>query len=549
MIAIRTCTCLLALASATLSAQAQTLPDAGRLLQQDRAAPTPPRPSQGLTITPPAPDAALPGGQTVALVAVRFEGHTVFTSEQLSGVLGQVLGQRYDLAGLQALAQRVSAYYRGQGYPFARAYLPAQALTDGQLTIAIVEGRYGQIRAMGDARLAAAAQGFLDALQPGAVIDAASLERATLILADQPGLAAAPIMRPGQSVGTGDLVVQVSSERRWSGEVGLDNQGNRYTGEYRARLNLQFDSPFLFGDQFTLRSSYSDAGQWLGQLGYSLPLGTSGLRGQISHAHTYYELGQQFADLDATGTADITSVGITYPWLRSQRANVTVGASYQYKMLKDQQGAANLHNDKQSQSLPLSVQFDVRDGLGGGGLSYGSLSYANGRLHLDAALQASDAVTAHSRGSFDKWNLDLARVQATALPNLSLYGRVSAQWAGKNLDSSEDFGVGGVSGVRAYPGGEGFGDEGWLTQLEARYAVGPAVPYVFYDVGGVNVNRHPWADGDRGRTLSGAGIGVRASQGSWSVDVSMAWRDRGGAPQSDTVDRLPRVWASIGLRF
>jgi len=38
-----------------------------------------------------------------------------------------------------------------------------------------------------------------------------------------------------------------------------------------------------------------------------------------------------------------------------------------------------------------------------------------------------------------------------------VYGRVSAQWASKNLDSSQKFGLGGPNGVRAYPSGEGYG--------------------------------------------------------------------------------------------
>ncbi len=126
--------------------------------------------------------------------------------------------------------------------------LPAvaqQTFADGVLQITVVEGRYGKISATGDARLAPAEQGFLAVLVPGSVIDSAGLERTTLILSDQPGLRTAPIVRPDQEVGTGDLVVQVSPTPAVKGELGLDNHGNRYTGEYRARANLQWDSPFL----------------------------------------------------------------------------------------------------------------------------------------------------------------------------------------------------------------------------------------------------------------------------------------------------------------
>ena len=55
----------------------------------------------------------------------------------------------------------------------------------------------------------------------------------------------------------------------------------------------------MLGDQISVRGNVSDEGQWLGSLGYSLPIGTSGLRGNVGYAHTRYELAKQFARLDA----------------------------------------------------------------------------------------------------------------------------------------------------------------------------------------------------------------------------------------------------------
>lgn len=541
----------LTLALTALPAVTQQAPDAGRLLQQDRPAPVLPKTDAAVQIAPPATAASLPGGAAVTLKAVRFAGNSVFSNEQLTAVLADVTGRPYDLAGLQALAQEVSEHYRAAGYPFVRAFVPEQKFADGVLQITVVEGRYGQVSITGDVRLAPAAQGFLAALVPGSVIDAASLERTILILSDQPGLRAASIVRPGQEVGTGDLVVQVSPTPAIQGELGLDNHGNRYTGEYRARASLQWDSPFMLGDQITLRGNVSDEGQWLGNLGYSLPLGASGLRASVGYAHTRYELAKQFASLNATGTADIASVGLSYPLIRSQKTNLTLAATYQDKKLNDKQGTANTQSEKTSQVIPLALAFDRRDGLGGGGVTYGSLGFTTGLLDLDAGLVGGDATTAKTQGGFNKWNLDLARVQATPMGGLTLFGRVSMQSASKNLDSSEDFGIGGPSGVRAYPGGEGFGDEGWLAQIEVRYQLGTLAPYAFYDAGQVKVNKNTWpnAGGNSERKLSGYGLGVRYSDKAWSVDAAVAWRDQGGKAMSDTEDRNPRLWVTAGWRF
>lgn len=526
---------------------AQQAPNAGQLLQQERAAPTLPKATTPLKIMPMSSSTVLPGGAAVVVEQVQFVGNTVFTAVELQAALNLSAGKTYDMAGLTALAQQVSAFYRQQGVPFAKAYLPEQKFANGVLTIAVIEGHYGQVKANGD--FAEAAQGFLAPLQIGTVIRNEGLERSTLLLNDLPGIKTSSTLRPGQAVGTGDLLVEVKRTAPWEGEVGVDNQGNRYTGEYRARLNLQANSPFMLGDQFTLKTLYSNADQWLGNLGYSLPLGNSGLRAQLAYAHTYYELGKQFSNLNATGTADVASVGLSYPIVRSQAQNLTLSVNYQNKKLLDKQGVTSTETHKRSDVVPVALAFDWRDGLGGGGVSYGSLSYSMGNLHLDASQQASDASTAKTNGSFQKWNLDFARLQATGLSNLQLFARFSAQRASKNLDSSEDFGLGGVNGVRAYPGSEGFGDQGWLGQLEARYQLASVSPYAFYDVGRSKINRNPWVSGTNERKLAGYGFGVRFNQGAWSLDASMAWRERGGRPTSDTRDDPPRFWVTAGYRF
>lgn len=527
---------------------AQTAPDSGRLLQETAPRPEAPKPSPSLGIQPPPLQGILSGGPQVELRALRITGITRYSEADLLAALGEVIGKTYDLGGLKRIANQISEHYRLAGYSFTQAYLPAQEMKDGVLSIEVVEGRYGQIQASGDPELSIRTQAFLASLLSGAVIESAPLERVALILDDLPGVRVSPILRPGQEVGTGDLDVQIERTARFGGEIGLDNYGNRYTGYNRVRLNLNADSAFMLGDQFTLSSLYTDEKMWLGNLGFSLPLGASGLRGQVSYAHTAYVLGREFVSADASGTAKITTMGLTYPIIRSQRANLNLSWSLQHKELYDEQGAANSQTDKSSNLMPLSLGFNQRDGLLGGGISYGSLTWVYGQLDLGASVIAQDQATARTQGSFNKLNLDVARIQV--LPaNFTLYGRISGQATNKNLDSSEKFGLGGAYGVRAYPSGEGFGDKGWLTQLELRYTIGAFTPYAFYDSGRVTINAEPWATGTNSRTLAGGGFGLRYQQSGWSVEALLAWRTEGGKPRSDIEDKRPMGWFNLGYKF
>ena len=519
-------------------------PDAGQTLQQLQSQPTSPPPSPTLELQAPAMDAPVGGGAQLTLTRIHFNS-TAFPAETLLELVKDAYGEQLDLAGLHALAARITDFYRAHGYPFAVALVPPQTPQGGEVTFQIIEGRYGRVTTSGDA--AAAAIAWLTRLQPGAPITQVPLERTLRVLDSIPGISLSPVLQPGQQIGEGDVDVELEY-RRFGGTIGMSNHGNRYTGEAQARAGIWGSSLLTFADHVTLDALLTNEALWMGAFNYELPLGTNGLRTQIGYTHTYYELGEEFADLDATGTARIASAGVSYPVLLTSQGSVELALDYKHKWLHDAQDVAGAKTDTSSDSLRAAVLFDWRDSLLGGGVTWGSLALTHGRLHLDAVSRRIDALSARTQGDFNSLALDLSRIQNVAGP-LSLFGRITAQWASKNLDSSERFGLGGVYGVRAYPTGEGYGDEGALLQLEARYRVGTFTPYALYDAGRVRINAEQWSPGRNRRDLSGAGFGMRWHGAQVSADVNVAWRLSGDASTADPRDRARRIWAGLQSRF
>ncbi|MBH8579801.1 ShlB/FhaC/HecB family hemolysin secretion/activation protein [Halomonas pacifica] len=520
---------------------AQTPPDAGQILQQ----------SQPETIAPRSPSVILElggdplieeqaGGQRITLSEVSFEGNTRFSDELLREAIHGLLNESLDLAGLRHLANQVSRYYRERGYLFARVFLPAQSLDDGVLTLRVLEGRYGQVEATSDdAELANAARSYLAPLATGRLIESAPLERQLLLLGDLPGLAVTPIMRPGAEVGQGDLDVQVHDTERLAVELGADNHGSRFSGEYRARARLTAHRVLSVGDELNLSALYTNEATWLGNVSYSRPLTANGLRGEVGYAHTDYILGRGFEGY--TGAAAVYSATLSYPLLRSQRTNVSLSARYQYKDLDDDIDFAGYRKATNSHSLPLGVRFDARDSLGLGGITFGTLSVTPGTL------EQSQTGMADNDYGFTKLNLNIARVQSLG-HGLDLYGRLNAQWADRDaLDGSESFYLGGPYGVRAFPSGEGSDSRGWLAQMELRYRVSEAfTPYLFYDLGHTPGGG---LDSSDSRSLAGTGIGMRYRYADFHLDISSAWEVRGGDALSDDRQRDPRIWATAAYRF
>ena len=125
------------------------------------------------------------------------------------------------------------------------------------------------------------------------------------------------------------------------------------------------------------------------------------------------------------------------------------------------------------------------------------------------------------------------------------------QLANRNLDSSEQFYLGGADAVRAYPQGEAGGDSGYQATAELRYQtpVKGMSMTLFADVGEVL----PRKDGDTSdphRRLAGWGIGAV-----YSLDCSLyarldyARKIKGESYRSEAEDKNGRLWFRLYKLF
>ncbi|MFT4178663.1 MAG: ShlB/FhaC/HecB family hemolysin secretion/activation protein [Thermomonas sp.] len=530
---------------------AQSLPDAGRVLRdtERNALELPPR--QQLDIALPDEGQATPADSGVRLRVreFRFTGNSAVGNDELAALLADLRGQELSLAQLQAAALRITRLYRERGYPLARAWLPQQEIDDGVLRIDVLEGRYGEVRVENGTHTRATALRPLGNLKSGDVVESAPLEKNLLLVRDLPGVELRSTLQPGASVGTTDLVVEVLPGKRFDGSIELDNFGNYYTGEYRLGGSFNINNPLGLGDQLSLRVLGSDGDQRYGRLGWQGSMGALGTRVGVAYSAMRYELGRDFAVLDASGKADIASAWVMQPLLRSRDFTLSLSLQYDAKRLEDSIDLIGARSSKRTDVWALGLNGYGADDWMGGGLSSFALTLGAGRLDLeDPQARLIDAVTARTQGSYRKLNASAARLQRLG-GAFSLLAQVEAQWTGDNLDSSEKFALGGVYGVRAYPQGEAAGDKGMLARVELRYALTPGWQLAaFADHGRVRLNHRPWSAGDNSRELSGAGLGVNWTHGGWQAALGAAWK-LGSEDALSGPDREPRLWAQLVRRF
>ncbi|MBV9191772.1 MAG: ShlB/FhaC/HecB family hemolysin secretion/activation protein, partial [Betaproteobacteria bacterium] len=466
--AIALCVCV----STTL---AQVAPDAGRI-QQDfergRVPPAPPRtPAPPVIEQPARPALKAPDNVRFPVKGFRITGSTAFSEVQLLPLLKDFVGKELSLEDLQRAADAVTLYYRDRGYFVARAYIPAQDVRDGIVEITVLEGRIGgvTVKPIGDTRLRTqVVEGTLQrALPAGNLIRQEDLERGLLLLNDLPGTDVRSVLQPGATLGTTNLVAELAEGPLFSGEVDVDNHGNRFSGANRLGGTLTLSDPTGYGDLANLRVQ-AGKGATYARLGYAIPVGYSGLKLGGAYTGSTYELCCEFAALGARGNARTATLSALYPVRRSRDASIYLAATFDAHHYFNET-AASTTSDKKTNVVNLSGNGDFRDAFGGGGLSYFTLGVSVGQLNLDgyAPDRAIDDATAQANGSYKKVAYSYTRLQRLG-ESFSLYAGLSGQFASKNLDSSEKFALGGPTGVRAYPTGEAVGDEGLLANLELR---------------------------------------------------------------------------------
>ena len=538
------------------SAFAQQLPDAGQQIQQIPQPPLVERPaSDKLIDTPKAPVESVEVGPKIRVTALEITGGTLFSEDQLNAAAKFSPGE-LSLPDLRNIAARIARFYNDHGYFLAQALVPAQDIEDGIVTIAVIEGRFGAIDLRNQSRLEnRVARGVLAGIDKGDIVENAPLERRLLLLSDIPGVEIRSTLAPGSAVGTSDLIVDIIPGRSVTGVVEADNAGNRYTGAYRLGGSVYFNNLTGGGDVASLRFLVSDLGLLYGRASYQTLLGTASVG--VAYARVHYELGREFKNLDARGSADVVSLFGSYPLIRSRNSNLYALGAVEARFLEDRIGITSATTSRSLHALTAGFRGDQRDALGAGGWSTFSVSATLGKLAIKTPeARTIDAVSSRRDGSYGKLQFSFAHLQHLAGP-LSFYGAIRGQLASKNLDSSEQMSLGGAYGVRAYPEGEAYGDEGYVANVEARFllpAFSDAFPgrlqlVGFLDIGAVTMAKDPWYAGANGahRKAFGAGI-IWSNPNDVLITVSYA-RQLGDQAATSGPDRSSRFWLQFVKLF
>ncbi|HEN3609206.1 TPA: ShlB/FhaC/HecB family hemolysin secretion/activation protein [Yersinia enterocolitica] len=514
--------------------------------------------------------------ETIILREVRFEGDTQLlqsgagNNKALRGAIIPWLGQSLTFSDLQAMTLAVTRFYRQQGFVAAQAILPPQTIREGMVVIRIIAGRLDNPEVNNLSRLntdfataviesnsCSKEVGFFGnkdcAASPA---ELSRLERTALILNEIPGVDAALALKPGAKSGMTRIYADITPGQAAMGYIGIDNQGNDYSGHNRLLVGAAINNLTGWGDQLRtdlLLSSSTDV--FNGMLDYNFPINTYGTRAVLNYSYLDYTLKGPFEILDARGHSNRWGINLSHPWIRNSAARIDANAGYHQSKMRD----ALILLPEQKRNLDAG-EF----GIGGTfsavprGLSHFNLLGTVGHLSLDDEFSQSMNSLTGIGGTFARFNYRAGHDQGFG-PYFSFFNQFTGQMASKNLDSSQKLLLGGPLAVRAYGLGEGAVDKGTLftTELRTRWqpllldwaGVGNQITVAaFFDQGWGSYFRQP-IEGLTGNNINLSGFGAYITL-SRPADyfLNLTWAHRTGQAATSQPDN-DQLWLSAYKLF
>ncbi len=496
-------------------------------------------PAEVLLPEQPGPVAHDRHGKRFQVHAFRFVGNTAFPALRLKRVVGRFVDLELNLYDLNVAADAVTEFYHDRGYTLARAIVPPQKVTDGVVTIAIVEGRVGQVLFSGQKRYD---ERFLRAvtrpLTGGELVTTEKLERSLLLLNDMPGLNVRATLSPGSEFGASDVLIKME-ENFFNFNLAVDNAGRKETGRLRTDASVDFNNPLGIGDQLSVRGLATDQGLMkYSKLGYSLPLSTDGLRASASYSEVRYDVAGVFAPLGLDGLAKTSELGLQYSALRSRGRNETWSLGYRDTLL---------------------IQRAFKTVISSNKLRIATVGYQFNGIGEDASVTN---ISAQFSGNFKKnanglkQDAEMGRLEVDGnylkpLDRLwDVYLRGDVVFSNDRLPDSEKFSIGGPGSVRAYRSSELRGDSGIQGTLEFRrrltlFSMASSLS-VFADAGRV-IYKAPGFK-DAWDSAAGVGVGFTIYPSSRTTFKIEAATTAGGHYHAADGEKS-RVWASLSTSF
>lgn len=397
----------------------------------------------------------------------------ILTKDEINSVVGSYIGKNVLISDIQAAINALNNLYAEKGFVTARAYLPEQTVSNGNLRIELIESKIGNITVINNKYTKS--KYILNRMpeKEGDLFDIVSLEQDVLDFNRyHDGVNLAANLKAGTVPGTTDIELTAQETFPFHVIGMMDNAGRRSTGQLRGGPAIVADSLFHNRDQMTL-GAYFSKGSQSPFFDYSYPINKKDGRVGFSYSSTFAKvINGQYDWMGLKSNSYLYSLYYDQPIVRSRGFEFKTFASLNYKRSRSWSRLGDIFSDIYNQHIedPIKDTDQVTSITVGANIrkdtKYG-IWYLN--QNVEAAIPIFDSESSYFKiaggalrlHDFSHGIIGQLRGSYQVIPN------------SKHIPYLDQFQVGGLATVRGYSEGVTIGKNGYFISGELMFPIGP----------------------------------------------------------------------------
>ena len=242
------------------------------------------------------------GSQGVYVNSIEVSPSEILSRDEINSVIGQYVGRNVFMTDIQNAINGLNNLYAEKGFVTARAYLPEQTVSNGNIKIELIESRIGNVSVLNNKYTT---DNYILKRIPeksGQLFDIVDLEKDVLDFNRyHDGVNLTANLKAGTVPGTTDIELTAHETFPFHLIGMMDNAGRRSTGHLRGGPALVADSLFHHRDQMSM-GSYFSKGAISPFFDYSVPINKKDGRIGFSFSSTFAKV--------KYGPAYLTNLGL-----------------------------------------------------------------------------------------------------------------------------------------------------------------------------------------------------------------------------------------------
>ncbi len=365
----------------------------------------------------------------------------VWLIREQRGKRGITLGQ------IEAVANKITNFYRERGFILAKAFIPKQRVRDGVVSLTLLLGILGEVSVknndMYDAELLQSV--FADLLTKP--VTNKSVEENLFIINSFPGINVDGYFEPGYQVGDTRLNINVKNEARYTANLRADNHGTEESGLYRFYADFQVNNLLGIADHMKVgllqAKSPNNTTYW--QLAFESNFFSPRFRAGIESSRNQFVVDQTIpSSFDLSGEVDVLSIYGQYIQKRGRTANS--GYELRAETIKSDVQIGNFNNENDElRHVSIKYNLDYLDDADKR-LHEGNIKYTRGKFEAGKEVRQDEN---YHILSADYTLLTFLQVPFTESVSRLIF-RSSLQYSGTNLSAIARFSLAGPTRVRGF---------------------------------------------------------------------------------------------------